>query len=122
MPSLVGLHERRDLLSGPTVRGVAFGGVEGVSLPQPSVISLVNFRFIEFRHVALSTSCSTTLGFFRNFQLVEQLSVRRETSKILCLYSHSHAPAASKKLKRAEYRTIACVKNIFVESSSFTIR
>ena len=65
---------------------------------------------------------SATLGFFDNFQLVEQLSMHQATSKFLCLYSHSHAPATSEKLKSAEYKNITCVENIFVQSFSFTIR
>ena len=43
---------------------------------------------------------SATLGFFGNFQLVEQLSVHRATSRFLCLYSHSHAPATSETIKK----------------------
>ena len=65
---------------------------------------------------------SATLGLFGNFQLVEQLSVHWETSKLLCLYSRRHAPATSETIKSAEYKNIACVENIFVQSFSFTIR
>ena len=52
--------------------------------------------------LALSTSCtfSATLGFIGNFQLVEQLSMHRATSRFLCLYSHSHAPATSETIKK----------------------
>ena len=42
---------------------------------------------------------SATLGVFGNFQLAEQLSMHRATSKFLCLYSHSHAPATSETKK-----------------------
>ena len=48
--------------------------------------------------------------------------MHRTTSKILCLYSHSHAPATSETIKSAEYKNIACAENIFVQSFSFTIR
>ena len=43
---------------------------------------------------------SPTLGFFGNFQLVEQLSMHRPTSKFLCLYSHRHVPATSETIKK----------------------
>ena len=43
---------------------------------------------------------SAASGFSGNFQLVEQLSVQRATSKLLCLYSHSHAPSASETIKK----------------------
>ena len=43
---------------------------------------------------------SATFGFFGNFQLVEQLSVRRATSEFLCLNSHSHTPAPSETIKK----------------------
>ena len=43
---------------------------------------------------------SATLGFFGNFQLVEQLSMHRATSKFLYLHSHSHAPATSETIKK----------------------
>ena len=49
--------------------------------------------------LALSTTCSATLGFLGNFQLVEQLSVYRATSNFLRLISHSHAPATSETSK-----------------------
>ena len=39
-----------------------------------------------------------TLGFFSYFQVVEQLSMHRGTSKSLCLYSHSHTPATSETI------------------------
>ena len=43
---------------------------------------------------------SATSGFFGNFQFAEQLSLHRVTSKFLCLYSHSHAPATSEAVKK----------------------
>ena len=43
---------------------------------------------------------SATLGFFSNFQLAEQLSMYRATSKLLCLDSHSHTPAKSETIKK----------------------
>ena len=43
---------------------------------------------------------SATFGFFGNFQLVEQLSMLRTTSKFLCLYSLSSAPATSETIKK----------------------
>ena len=51
----------------------------------------------------LLSNFSATLGFFANFQLVEQLSVNRATVEFLCLDSHSHDPATNEKLKSAEY-------------------
>ena len=48
-------------------------------------------------------NCQATLGFFSNFQLVEQLSVHRAASRFSRLDSHSHDPATSEKLKSAEY-------------------
>ena len=48
--------------------------------------------------------------------------MHRATSKFLRLYSHSYALATSETIKSAEYRNIACVENIFVQSFSFTIR
>ena len=50
--------------------------------------------------VALSTGASATLGFFGNFQLVEQLSVQLLS---LCLASYGPAPPTSEALKSAEY-------------------
>ena len=49
--------------------------------------------------LALSTSCSATLGLSSNFQLVEKLSVHRATFKLL--YLDSHTPATKKQLKCA---------------------
>ena len=43
---------------------------------------------------------SSTLGFFSNFQLVEQLSVHRATFRHLYLNSHSHATATSEAVKK----------------------
>ena len=46
---------------------------------------------------------SATLGFFSNFQLVEQLSVHRHRASVhqfLYLNSHSHAPIASGTRKK----------------------
>ena len=43
---------------------------------------------------------SATLGFFGNFNLVEQLSVHRATFKFLCLDSHSHACATSETINK----------------------
>ena len=43
---------------------------------------------------------SVTLGFFGNFQLVEQLSVHRATFECLSFYCHSHAPATSETIKK----------------------
>ena len=43
---------------------------------------------------------SETLGFFGYSQLVEQLSMHRATSKLVCLYSHSDAPATSETIKK----------------------
>ena len=64
-----------------------------------------------------------TFGSFGYFQLVEQLSMHWATSKFLCLYGHSHAPAMSAtQLKSAEYKNMACIKNIFFQSFSYTIR
>ena len=60
--------------------------------------------------------------------------MHRATSKFLCLFRHSHAPATSETIKKSvEYKTIAMqyfacyekvqnVENIFVHSFSFTIR
>ena len=47
--------------------------------------------------------------------------MHRATSKILCLYSHSHAPAMS-ETKSTEYKNIACAGNIFIQFFSFAIR
>ena len=63
---------------------------------------------------------SGTLGFLSNFQVVEQLSVYRDTVKFLCLDSHSHAHATSETTKKVH--NIACVENMFVQYVSFTIR
>ena len=41
-----------------------------------------------------------TLGFFGNFQLVEQLSMHRTTFEYLCLDSHSNAPRTSETVKK----------------------
>ena len=38
----------------------------------------------------LHGNVSTTLGFFGNFQLAEQLSMHLATSKVLCLYSYEY--------------------------------
>ena len=49
--------------------------------------------------------------------------MHRATSKFLCLYSQRHALATNETIKKsAEYKNIACVENIFVQSFSFTIR
>ena len=61
---------------------------------------------------------SATCGFFGNFQLAEQLSIHRATSKFLCLYSQRSAPATSETIHSAEYKNIAGVENIFVQSFS----
>ena len=50
----------------------------------------------------LLANFSATLGFFGNFQVVEQLSVHRAASKFLCLVGHSHAPATSETITSAE--------------------
>ena len=47
--------------------------------------------------------------------------MHRATSKFLCLYSQNHAPATSDTTKSAEYKNIACVENVFVQSFGFTI-
>ena len=43
---------------------------------------------------------SVTLSFFGSFQLFELLSIHWATSKFLCLYNHSHAPATSEAIKK----------------------
>ena len=48
--------------------------------------------------------------------------MHRTTSKFLCLYSRSHVPATNETTRSAEYKNIACVENLFVQSFSFTIR
>ena len=40
--------------------------------------------------------------------------MHRATSKFLCHYSHSYAPATSET--SAEYKNIACLGNVFVQS------
>ena len=52
--------------------------------------------------LGLSTSCSANLGFFGNFQLVEQLSVHRATSKFMSLFNHIYALAASEAIKNVQ--------------------
>ena len=65
---------------------------------------------------------SSTLDFFGNFQLVEQLSIHRATSKF-CVSIVTVMPLLQvKQLRSAEYKNIACVENIFVQSFSFTVR
>ena len=44
--------------------------------------------------------------------------MHRATSKFLCLYSQIHALATSETIKGVEYKNIACVENIFVQSFS----
>ena len=56
-------------------------------------------KVTEWWQIALSTSCSATLGFFGNFQLFEQLSRHWETSKLLCLISRCHSSATSETIK-----------------------
>ena len=60
---------------------------------------VTNIMYISPIHKLLG-NFSATLDFFRNFQLVEQLSMHRATSKFLCFYSHSHAPAMSETIKK----------------------
>ena len=67
-------------------------------------------------------SFSATLGFFDNFQLVEQLSMHRVTSKFCVSIVTVMLLLRVKQLKSAEYKNIARVENIFVQSFSFTIR
>ena len=59
------------------------------------------------QRVGSSTSCSAALGFYSNFQLVEQLSVHWETSKFLCLNNHSHAPATSYTIKKCRKQLVS---------------
>ena len=65
---------------------------------------------------------SATLGFFGNFQLVEQLSMHRATSQFLCLLVAVMLLLRVKQLKCAEYKNTAYVENLFVQSISFTVR
>ena len=62
-----------------------------------------------------------TLDFFGNFQLVEQLSMHRATSKS-CVSIVTVLLLRVKQLENAEYKNIACVWNIFIQYFSFTIR
>ena len=43
---------------------------------------------------------SATLRLVGNFQLIEQLSVHRATFELLCLDSHSYAPATNETIKK----------------------
>ena len=71
------------------------------------------FRWGDHDHPApnpvhkLLGNCSATLGPFGDFQLVGQLSMHRATSKFLCLYSHSHAPATCETIKNCRIQLVS---------------
>ena len=72
------------------------------------------------RSLALSTSCSATLGLFGNFQLVDQLSVYWAILSCCVSLVTVMLLLQVKQLKSSEYKNTACVENIFVESFRFT--
>ena len=82
--------------------------------PAPSVYGLGSSPVHKLLGNFLATS-----GFFRNFQLVEQLSVDWATLKFLCLDSHSHAHATSEPIKKV--KNIAYVENTFAQYVSLLL-
>ena len=74
--------------------------IEGCGLTF-STMALLLHKDISSPVHKLLCNFSTTLGFFSNFPLVEQLSVHRATFQFLCLDRHnSHAPATSETIKK----------------------
>ena len=65
---------------------------------------------------------SATLGFFGNVPSVEQLLMHRQLLSFCAPIVTVLLLLRVKQLKSAEYKNIACIENIFVQSFSSTIR